>query len=456
MRNTTLAAPGHLKQGDQLDFDVFVSHASEDKERFVRPLVSALDEAHLSVWFDENELRPGDSLIQAVEKGLARSRFAIVVLSPAFFAKRWPRTELDALASRELATGDSVLLPIWLDVDADAVREYSPLLANRYAIIGERGVDYTAGAIAQRIRPGRSPIVLARDELADAGISTPPPSDSWWLEVVESATETGDGPHSGLYRWGFPMPYGDKPEERGRRLAQAVLRDAWKWEADHRPITQITEPAIVHEFIEEMPGLLSTCEEHPHFLVTYAPQLLIPGFGGRFEGVFEEMLAEHPRKADRDLIGLHNKTYEGFRPGSITCDFVQGPLMGPQVLFYDHIDYFFWVLSEESRWLPDNARKFLRDGFVEWEVWVPSGPRDYDDDQSLSNMLFDAREVGRSSSEIAGLHGAISTLATKTVSKLDLHDDPNELARRLIASGAVERWLARNAPDEDAELVSGG
>lgn len=432
-----------------MDFDPFVSHATEDKERFVRPLVKALGDAHLSVWFDEDELRPGDSLIQSVENGLSRSRFAIVVLSPAFFAKRWPRAELDALASRELATGDSVLLPVWLDVDAEAVREYSPLLADRYAIIGQRGVEYT-GAIVQRVRPGVSPIVLAREQLADAGISTPPPSDSWWLDVVESVTETEDGPPSGLYRWGFPMPFGDEPEERGQRLARAILRDAWKWEADNRPITQITEPEVVHEFIEEMPGLLSTCLEYPEYLAAYAPQLLIPGFGGRFEEAFDEMLEQQTRAADLDLIGWHLESYDGLRAGFLTCDFVQGELMGPQVLFYDRTDYFFWALSEKSRWLPDNARNLLIEGFVEWEVWVPSGPEDFADG-SLAKALWDAKEAGQSESEIEGLRPKLIELAERSATTLDLDDDPGELADRLLAAGAVERWLAAKMQDDDSD-----
>lgn len=141
-------------------------------------------------------------------------------------------------------------------------------------------------------------MVLAREELADRGISTPPPSDPWWLDVVESAAEGRDGVPSGLYRWGFPLPDGWEPEDRGRRLAQAVLRDAWVWEADNRPITQITPPKVVHEFIEEMPGLLDTCTEHPRYLADYAPQLLIPGFGGRFESVFDEMIEDLDRRAD--------------------------------------------------------------------------------------------------------------------------------------------------------------
>jgi len=104
------------------DYDLFISHTSDDKDAFVRPLVDRLLGEHLSVWYDEIELRPGDRLIQSIERGLSRSRFGLVVISPAFLARRWPRSELDALTNRELATGESVLLPIWLDVDADTVR----------------------------------------------------------------------------------------------------------------------------------------------------------------------------------------------------------------------------------------------------------------------------------------------------------------------------------------------
>lgn len=266
------------------DYDLFVSHASEDKEGFVRPLVEALEAEHLSAWYDETALRPGDRLIQSIERGLRRSRFGILVISRAFLAKRWPRAELDALTNREFSTGESVLLPIWLDVDAETVRNYSPLLADRVAIKGARGLEYTASRVVEVVRPGRSPIVLARALLAQRGVPTAPPSDSWWLDQIESAAELpGEGGFQDAMlweRWSFPLPpKSDDPETRAERLAQAVLRNAWVAEANRRPITQITPPAVVHEFIEEMPGLRETCSEHPSFLAAYAPQLLIPGFG---------------------------------------------------------------------------------------------------------------------------------------------------------------------------------
>ena len=69
-------------------WDAFISHASEDKDDFVRPLADGLTECGLSVWFDEFELKVGDRLRESIDRGLSQSRFGIVVLSPHFFEKQ--------------------------------------------------------------------------------------------------------------------------------------------------------------------------------------------------------------------------------------------------------------------------------------------------------------------------------------------------------------------------------
>ena len=130
-----------------------------------------------------------------------------------------------------------MLLPIWLDVDEADVRRYSPLLADRFAIVANRGLDYTAARITRAVRPGTSPLVLARERLSEHGVATPPPADPWWLDAIESAAELkGEDGFQGAVlwpRWGFPLPpKSDDPEERAERLAQAVMRDAWVAEAD--------------------------------------------------------------------------------------------------------------------------------------------------------------------------------------------------------------------------------
>ncbi len=114
-------------------YDAFISHATEDKDDLVRPLAEQLIEHGFSIWYDEFLLRIGDSLRRSIDRGLASSRFGIVVLSPAFFAKNWPQYELDGLVARE-QTGGKVILPLWHKVSKNEVISYSPSLADKLAL----------------------------------------------------------------------------------------------------------------------------------------------------------------------------------------------------------------------------------------------------------------------------------------------------------------------------------
>lgn len=118
---------------DDKQYDVFISHASEDQEAVVRPLAQALVEAGVRVWYSEFVLRIGDSLRRRIDAGLAISRFGVVVLSPSFFAKRWPNYELDGLVTRELAGDRQLILPVWHNVSKPDVVGYSPSLADKLA-----------------------------------------------------------------------------------------------------------------------------------------------------------------------------------------------------------------------------------------------------------------------------------------------------------------------------------
>ena len=133
-------------------FDVFISHASEDKDDVVRPLASALKEKGLRVWYDEFELRIGSSLRQTIDRGIARSRFGVVVLSASFFRKGWPAYELDGLVTRTVS-GEQVLLPIWHDITKQQVMDFSPSLADKLArSTGTHTVAEIAAEIAEVIR----------------------------------------------------------------------------------------------------------------------------------------------------------------------------------------------------------------------------------------------------------------------------------------------------------------
>ena len=116
-----------------VEYDVFISHASEDKEEFVKPLVEALQASGYRVWYDEFTLKIGDSLRRSIDNGLKNSRYGIVIFSSAFFAKNWTQYEVDGLVTREME-GRKVILPIWHMVSKDQVQNFSPPLADKKAI----------------------------------------------------------------------------------------------------------------------------------------------------------------------------------------------------------------------------------------------------------------------------------------------------------------------------------
>jgi hypothetical protein len=127
---------------------LFVSHASEDKESFVRPLAHALKAKGIPLWYDEFSLKLGDSLRESIDRGLADCKAGLVVLSPAFFAKAWPQRELNALFTADL-TGRAKLIPIWHQLDLTEVAVSSSLLADRFAIRSDVGVPAVAEAVAE-------------------------------------------------------------------------------------------------------------------------------------------------------------------------------------------------------------------------------------------------------------------------------------------------------------------
>jgi hypothetical protein len=134
-----------------MSWDAFISHASEDKEIVARPLCHSLQNLGLKIWFDEFTLTIGDSLRQSIDRGLADSRFGVVIVSPDFLRKAWPQRELDGLVAREVA-GTKVILPVWHNIEANEILRYSPPLADRLAAKSSDGLSKAATQIAEAIR----------------------------------------------------------------------------------------------------------------------------------------------------------------------------------------------------------------------------------------------------------------------------------------------------------------
>jgi hypothetical protein len=128
-----LAEVGSRLRADGEAYDLFISHASEDKDALVRPLAGSLRDLGMSVWYDEFELRPGDSLRQSLDRGIATSKHGLVVLSPAFIGKPWTQWELNGIVGR-LVNDGSRLIPIWHNIERKLVSSFSPSIADIIAI----------------------------------------------------------------------------------------------------------------------------------------------------------------------------------------------------------------------------------------------------------------------------------------------------------------------------------
>lgn len=121
--------------GSEMVYDVFISHAYEDKDSFVNELVDELMKQGISVWYDDKDTAWGSSLREEIDKGLRLSKFGIVVLSPSYIAdgKYWTKQELNGLFQKESIESGRIL-PIWHQLTKKEVANYSPMIADRKAM----------------------------------------------------------------------------------------------------------------------------------------------------------------------------------------------------------------------------------------------------------------------------------------------------------------------------------
>lgn len=117
------------------EYDVFISHASEDKYNFVEPLTKALKDSGIKTWYDADQIGWGESIRQSIDRGLINSRFCIVVLSRGFFKKHWAGTyELNAIFQRAALEQNSLILPIWHNITIEEISQHNLTLPDIKAL----------------------------------------------------------------------------------------------------------------------------------------------------------------------------------------------------------------------------------------------------------------------------------------------------------------------------------
>lgn len=112
-------------------WDVFICHASDDKEDVVAPLYRHLDSVGIRCWYDRGEIMWGDSIVGKINEGLRSSRFVIVVLSSALLKKAWATKEMNAALSQEVDSGETRVLPLMVGTDEDLRQIKAQLVIQR-------------------------------------------------------------------------------------------------------------------------------------------------------------------------------------------------------------------------------------------------------------------------------------------------------------------------------------
>ena len=438
-----------------MEYDVFICHASEDKDDFVRPLAEKLRQHHLEVWYDEFSLKIGDSLSQKIDEGLSRSKFGIVVLSDNFFKKPWAKRELSGLTSREMVEGKSLILPIWHRVNVQDIIRHSPPLADKKAGSSSQGINALIRDLLHKIKPDVSPLLVARECLTKLNVDVPPISDEWWLDMVEykeflKYPDTNSGK-----RWIFPLPHlkEDSAHKRGLNIASTALQLDWSFEGEELNISPLTHPDIVHEYIRRWPGLYECARENPGILAMYVPQLTIPGFDTGFEDVFDKLLVPGSKEADiifsygshstidnkaplcGDIIALRHPTFGNYTPEELGHWYFDAHntkyIRSSSSVFEGLV----WLLSSNSYWLPENYKNTFINGIIARQSWARYC-------NTCGNDFIDAliqNERGQFRLNKKVLAG-INDLVSEVVNKLTLPDRPESIAKTLIDIGLIEGY----------------
>ena len=438
--------------------DVFICHASEDKDEFVRPLAEALRSHHLEVWYDEFALGVGDSLRETIDRGLAASRYGIVVLSSSFFRKRWPNRELNGLVAQEMAEDRGMILPVWHGVNRDQVVAFSPPLADLRAAVSADGLSAVVGQLLKKLRPGGSPLVVARDILIAKGLSPPVVTDEWWLEIVEVKEADLTYPDLNLdWRWIFPLPFpsGSRAVERGKNIAWTALQLDWADDGKARKICQLTHPDTVHGYLREWPGLLECAQRNPSTLALYAPQLTIPGFDEGFVDAFDELLSlENISNCDAfrygeaetvngnpplcgDFVAWRHPTYGNYTPGELSYEFTNAHDGSYSRKVFTGFECLVWLLSDNSNWMPVKLMEVLARGFRDRVFWWITDLTNRS--RPILEALFIQPREGFSYTR--SLRAELVDACDSAIHEVGINADPERIASEFIDWGFLEAYF---------------
>lgn len=252
--------------------DVFVSHASEDKDAVARPLADALGRRGWTAWLDEFELTVGDSLTRRIDEALLKCRFGVVILSPAFFSKEWPQRELAGLAAREIDSGAKVILPVWHGVDRHFVVQHSPVLADRIGAPMSSGIEAVADELALALQKRQADGAGSQPDASAEDVAPEDDDGAALLAIPVTADDQSDLISQKAEWWEYRLYAGVLMQGR------ISLEGKWRDHQLHLPAGSWRDPPeALPDFLSRKTGAMSQQMETLDRL--FEPELLERAFG---------------------------------------------------------------------------------------------------------------------------------------------------------------------------------
>ncbi|EQC03249.1 hypothetical protein K931_16244 [Aeromonas salmonicida subsp. pectinolytica 34mel] len=127
-------------------YDIFICHASEDKDKVAIPLYDELIKRDINTFIDCFAIKWGDSLVSKINTALKKSKFVIAVISDSSVKKSWPMKELHAVLSSEIGSEETKLLPLMVG-DGEALLKELPLLADKLFVAFDNNIEEIADKV---------------------------------------------------------------------------------------------------------------------------------------------------------------------------------------------------------------------------------------------------------------------------------------------------------------------
>lgn len=127
------------------EYDVFISHANQDKEELIEELYQSLQKLGISIFYDKESLEWGDNWKERILNGTKKAEFAIIVISENFFDREWTERELSEFLNRQNRNGQKLILPIIHNITNEQLKSKYPNVADIQVIDSS---DYNCDQIA--------------------------------------------------------------------------------------------------------------------------------------------------------------------------------------------------------------------------------------------------------------------------------------------------------------------